>query len=96
LVNVASLAAETSFNALAEGVALKFLKASTVKELDDLMDEFVKYAETGDHEKRGFPNSAYGMSKVGLWRATEILAAQYKSDPRHILINSVGAQFYYS
>ncbi|VUZ40032.1 unnamed protein product [Hymenolepis diminuta] len=28
------------------------------------------------------------MSKVGLCKATEILAEQYKSDPRHILINS--------
>ncbi|KAM3171486.1 hypothetical protein ACTXT7_016527 [Hymenolepis weldensis] len=88
LVNVASLMAERSFNALTEGVALKFLEASTLKELDDLMNKFVKYAETGDHQKKGFSNSAYGMSKVGLWRATEILAAQYKSDPRHILINS--------
>ncbi|VDK25541.1 unnamed protein product [Taenia asiatica] len=28
------------------------------------------------------------MSKVGLWKATAILAEQFKSDPRHILINS--------
>uniref|UniRef100_A0A915EY17 Carbonyl reductase n=1 Tax=Echinococcus canadensis TaxID=519352 RepID=A0A915EY17_9CEST len=46
------------------------------------------HAEVGDHEKVGFSNSAYGMSKVGLWKATGILAEQLKSDPRHILINS--------
>ncbi|VDM30542.1 unnamed protein product [Hydatigera taeniaeformis] len=46
------------------------------------------HAEAGDHEKAGFSNSAYGMSKVGLWKATAILAEQFRGDPRHILINS--------
>nr|CDS33086.1 carbonyl reductase 1 [Hymenolepis microstoma] len=88
LVNVASIAAQRSFNALTEGVALKFLETSTIKELDDLMNKFIKYAEAGDHQKKGYSNSAYGMSKIGVWRATQIFATQYKSDPRHILINS--------
>ena len=48
-----------------------------------------RHAEAGDFKKAGFSSSAYGMSKVGLWRATAILAEQYKSDPRHILINAV-------
>ena len=30
------------------------------------------------------------MSKLGLWKATVILAEQYKADPRMILINAVG------
>ncbi|KAH9285281.1 Carbonyl reductase [NADPH] 3 [Echinococcus granulosus] len=42
----------------------------------------------GRSSKVGFSNSAYGMSKVGLWKATAILAEHLKSDPRHILINS--------
>ncbi|KAM7539420.1 hypothetical protein Aperf_G00000049222 [Anoplocephala perfoliata] len=88
LVNVASMVATTSFNAMSEEKARKLMKASSLKEVDDLMADFVKHAEIGDHQKVGFANTAYGMSKVGLWKATEILAEQYKSDPRHILINS--------
>ena len=49
-----------------------------------------RHAEAGDHVKAGFADSAYGMSKIGVWKATTILAEQIKSDPRHILINSVG------
>ncbi|KAM7538545.1 hypothetical protein Aperf_G00000049283 [Anoplocephala perfoliata] len=88
LVNVASVVATTSFNAMSEEKARKLMKASSLKEVDELMADFVKHAEIGDHQKEGFANTAYGMSKVGLWKATEILAEQYKSDPRHILINS--------
>ncbi|VDO09991.1 unnamed protein product [Rodentolepis nana] len=88
LVNIASIVAQRSFNTLTEGVALKFLETSNLQELTDLMNKFIRYAEAGEHQKKGFPNSAYGMSKLGVWRATELLAAQYKSDPRHILINS--------
>uniref|UniRef100_A0A915EXH7 Carbonyl reductase 1 n=1 Tax=Echinococcus canadensis TaxID=519352 RepID=A0A915EXH7_9CEST len=47
-----------------------------------------RHAEAGDHKKVGFSNSTYGMSKVGLWRATAILAGQFKPDPHHILITS--------
>lgn len=49
----------------------------------------LRHAEVGDHEKVGFSGFAYGMAEVGLWKATAILAEQFKSDPRHILINSV-------
>ena len=48
-----------------------------------------RHAEVGDHKEAGFSDSAYGMSKVGIWKATAILAEQIKSDPRHILVNSV-------
>ncbi|KAM7539449.1 hypothetical protein Aperf_G00000049248 [Anoplocephala perfoliata] len=88
LVNVASMAASMTFNAMSEEKARKLMKASSLKEVDELMANFVKRAEIGDHQKEGFANTAYGMSKVGLWKATEILAEQYKPDPRHILINS--------
>ena len=52
-----------------------------------------RHAEAGDHKKAGFPESAYGIAKAGVWRATAILAEQIKSDPRHILMNSVGFCF---
>ncbi|KAM7538958.1 hypothetical protein Aperf_G00000049336 [Anoplocephala perfoliata] len=88
VVNITSVMASKSFEVMSEEMARKFMKASTLKKLDDLMASFIKHVEIGDHQKEGFSNSAYGMSKVGVWKATEILAEQYKSSPRHILINS--------
>ena len=49
-----------------------------------------RHAIAGDHKEAGFADSAYGMSKCGIWKATAILAEQIKSDPRRILLNSVG------
>nr|CDS33085.1 carbonyl reductase 1 [Hymenolepis microstoma] len=88
LVNVCSMLAQKSFNEMSEEMAKKFMNAKTLKEVDDLIARYVKLAEAGDHKKEGFSSSAYGMSKVGLWKATVILAEQYKLDPRHILINA--------
>lgn len=48
-----------------------------------------RHAEIGDHRRAGFTNSAYGVSKLGFYKATLILADQMASDPRHILINCV-------
>nr|CDS21654.1 carbonyl reductase 1 [Echinococcus granulosus] len=78
---------------MSKEMAAKFKSHLSLHELDELMASLIafitlKHAEVGDHEKAGFSNSAYGMSKVGLWRATSILAEKFKSHPRHILINS--------
>ncbi|VDD80329.1 unnamed protein product [Mesocestoides corti] len=88
LVNVASMAAVMSLHSMKKEMADKFKGPLTMEELDGLIASFVSHAEAGDHQAAGFSNSAYGMSKVGLWKATAILAEQLKSDPRHILINS--------
>ncbi|VUZ49933.1 unnamed protein product [Hymenolepis diminuta] len=47
------------------------------------------HAGIADRQKEGFLNSTCGMSKIGMWRAPEILIEENKTDPRHILINSV-------
>ncbi|CDI97379.1 carbonyl reductase 1 [Echinococcus multilocularis] len=88
LVNVASTVDFMSLGAMSKEMAAKLKGHLTLQELDELMASFVKHAEAGDHKKVGFSNSPYGMSKVGLWKATAILAEEFKSDPRHILINS--------
>ncbi|KAL5109202.1 Carbonyl reductase NADPH 3 [Taenia crassiceps] len=88
LVNVASLAAMMSLRAMSKEMAAKFKSQLTLHELDELMASFIRHAEVGDHEKVGFSGFAYGMAEVGVWKVTGILAEQFKSDPRHILINS--------
>ncbi|VDM32919.1 unnamed protein product [Hydatigera taeniaeformis] len=88
LVNVASMAAMMSLRAMSKEMAAKFKGPLSMQEVDELMASFVRHAEAGDHEKVGFCGFAFGMSKIGVWKATSILAEQFKDDPRHILINS--------
>jgi len=37
-----------------------------VEELDQLMNDFIRATEMGDHQAKGWPNSTYVVSKVGL------------------------------
>ena len=37
-----------------------------------MMTQFVESAKDGTHEEKGFKNTAYGMSKVGLSALTRI------------------------
>ena len=43
-----------------------------MKELNEMMAQFVESAKDGTHEEKGFKNTAYGMSKVGLSALTRI------------------------
>lgn len=47
-------------------------------------------ATRGDHEQKGWPNSAYVVSKVGVSALTRIQHQQFLNDPREdIVINHV-------
>lgn len=54
-------------------------------QLESLMKEFVQDVESGIHASKGWPNTCYGMSKLGIIAMTRILARDY---PR-IMVNSV-------
>jgi carbonyl reductase 1 len=54
-------------------------------QLEDLMNTFVKEVEAGTHARKGWPNTCYGMSKVGIIALTKILAR----DETKIMVNSV-------
>eukprot|EP00959_Pyramimonas_sp_CCMP1952_P262985 5499265-Pyramimonas_sp.AAC.1 len=56
-----------------------------VEELEALMREFVKDVEGGMHASKGWPNTCYGMSKLGLIALTKVLAR----DNPQIMVNSV-------
>uniref|UniRef100_UPI001939AF8A carbonyl reductase [NADPH] 1-like n=1 Tax=Styela clava TaxID=7725 RepID=UPI001939AF8A len=60
----------------------------TEEQLVQKMDEFVKLAQTEEHEKKGFPSSAYGMSKLGVTALTRIMGrkAQKLAQP-NVLVN---------
>jgi NAD(P)-dependent dehydrogenase (short-subunit alcohol dehydrogenase family) len=62
--------------------------ALTKAELVDLMRSFVRDVTDGVHEKKGWPSSAYRVSKVGLNALTRVLARELGSDPRGLLVNA--------
>lgn len=52
----------------------------TRTELDALMHQFIADVAAKRHRERGWPNSAYGISKVGLNALTRIVARDLPSD----------------
>jgi carbonyl reductase 1 len=60
-----------------------------VERLEELMSDFVRDAEAGLHVERGWPNTCYGVSKMGLIALTRVLA---RNEPS-IMINSVDPGF---
>lgn len=79
IVNVASMAGH-----------LKILKTQALNEaftspsltpegLNDLMRGFVDDVEAGRHSPKGWPNTCYGTSKLGVVAFTKVLAREYPS-----------------
>ena len=48
-----------------------------MKELDDIMTEFVASAKDGTFAEKGFKGTTYGMSKVGLSALTRIQQQEF-------------------
>jgi NAD(P)-dependent dehydrogenase (short-subunit alcohol dehydrogenase family) len=53
-----------------------------------LMESFVADVAGGHHEERGWPSSAYSVSKVGMNALVRVLARELADDPRRILVNA--------
>ena len=60
-----------------------------VPALTKLMEDFVRDAEAGEHADRGWPNTCYGVSKMGLIAYTRVLAL---AEPA-LMVNSVDPGF---
>ena len=55
-----------------------------VGDLESLMREFVTDVEAGTHSKNGWPNTCYGMSKLGVVALTKVIA---RDEPK-IMVNA--------
>nr|XP_034299050.1 carbonyl reductase [NADPH] 1 [Crassostrea gigas] len=89
VVNVSSIASN-AIKKCSKEIQAKFLNFTiTVDELTNLMNDFIQAAKNGDNESKGYPSSAYGMSKVGVSVLSEIQHRQLSVDPREdILVNA--------
>lgn len=63
-----------------------FEKDLTREKVDALMNKFISDVEAGRHREEGWPNSAYGVSKIGLNALTRVLASLPENKER--LINA--------
>lgn len=57
-------------------------------ELVQLMESFVRDVAAKAHEARGWPSSAYSVSKVGMNALARVYARALADDPRRILVNA--------
>ena len=61
----------------------------TEPQLVSLMDQFVQDVAAGNHEAKGWPTTAYGVSKVGMIAFTKIIAREMTASGKiDILVNA--------
>lgn len=77
-------------SSVSEALKKKFLNPALGRaELVEMMRSFVADVTAGTYREKGWPGSAYRVSKIGLNALTRILARELASDPRRILVNAV-------
>jgi len=89
VVNVSSMASASALGKCSAELQQVFRSDSiTEKQLCEQMEEFIKYSQQGTHAEHGYPNTAYGVSKIGVTVLTMIQARQLqKQEENTILVN---------
>lgn len=60
------------------------------EELDNIMQEFVEAAKAGSHLEKGWPNSTYVVSKVGVSALARVHQSMFNDDSREdLVVNAV-------
>ncbi|KAM5125025.1 carbonyl reductase [NADPH] 1-like isoform 2-T2 [Callospermophilus lateralis] len=91
VVNVSSVLSLVYLKRCSPELQQKFRSETiTEEELVGLMNKFVEDAKNGVHEKEGWPNSAYGVSKIGVTVLSRIYAWKLSEQRRgdKILLNA--------
>jgi len=79
IINIASVAGNLNIIKSNE-LKLKFTSPTlTIDELNTLMNQFIEDVKTNTYQEKGWPRSAYGVSKVGVIALTHILARNDKN-----------------
>ncbi|XP_073440744.1 carbonyl reductase [NADPH] 1-like [Dendrobates tinctorius] len=91
VVNVSSMVSISALAKCSPELQEKFRSDTiTEDELTKLMEKFVEDAKNGVHEKNGWPNTSYGVSKIGVTVLSRIHARQIKETRKGegILLNA--------
>jgi len=76
VVNVSSMVSQMSLGKCSDDAKLRVLSVKNVEEIEAFMTDFVESAKVGKHKDKGWPDSSYGMSKVGV---TALSLIQHKN-----------------
>ncbi|XP_069801105.1 carbonyl reductase [NADPH] 1-like [Dendropsophus ebraccatus] len=91
VINVSSMASSFALAKCSPELQEKFRSDTiTEDELMNLMEKFVEDAKNGIHQERGWPNTAYGVSKIGVTVLSRIQARELKKTRKGdgILLNA--------
>ncbi|XP_069802220.1 carbonyl reductase [NADPH] 1-like [Dendropsophus ebraccatus] len=91
VVNVSSMVSPSALAKCSPELQEKFRSDTiTEEELTKLMEKFVEDAKNGVHQERGWPNTAYGVSKMGVTVLSRIQAREQKKTRKGdgILLNA--------
>ncbi|NXG41792.1 CBR1 reductase, partial [Psilopogon haemacephalus] len=91
VVNVSSMASSSALGRCSQELQQKFRSDTiTEDELVGLMNKFVEDTKNSVHEKEGWPNTAYGVSKIGVTVLSRIQARMLNEKRKgdHILLNA--------
>ena len=84
LVNISSMMSRLSFIRNSQ-LAERWRAASSVAEVDGLVQDFINAVAAGNHAQKGWPENSYGVSKMGVTALTRALARG--NDKPSVLIN---------
>lgn len=85
IINIASAAGRLSILRSQDLVDILTSDKLTIPQLSELMNQFVSDVEDGSHSVKGWPNTCYGVSKLGIIAMTRVLARENPD----MMINSV-------
>ncbi|XP_032535312.1 carbonyl reductase [NADPH] 1-like [Chiroxiphia lanceolata] len=91
VVNVSSTVSCSALGRCSQELQQKFRSDTiTEEELVQLMNKFVEDTKKGVHDKEGWPNTAYGVSKIGVTVLSRIQARLLNQNRKgeHILLNA--------
>uniref|UniRef100_A0A8V0YHX5 carbonyl reductase (NADPH) n=1 Tax=Gallus gallus TaxID=9031 RepID=A0A8V0YHX5_CHICK len=91
VVNVSSMVSISALGGCSQELQKKFRSDTiTEDELVELMTKFVEDTKKSVHEKEGWPNTAYGVSKIGVTVLSRIQARMLNEKRKgdHILLNA--------
>ncbi|CAD5117371.1 DgyrCDS6149 [Dimorphilus gyrociliatus] len=88
VVHLSSLVCLMSFSKSKPNIQSSFRNAKTIDDVKKLISDFVEAAKSGNHLEKGWPNTAYGVSKMGVSAITHIQQKEFDKDGRHIIVNS--------
>ncbi|KAM5179919.1 carbonyl reductase [NADPH] 1-like [Mantella aurantiaca] len=91
VVNVSSMVSPRALAQCSRELQEKFRRdAIGEEELVKLMEKFVEDAKHGVHQEKGWPNTAYGVSKIGVTVMSRIQARQLRNSRKgdNIILNA--------